>query len=134
MVDGADANGHHRPAVENDERFTRIGRWLRRIRIDELPQLYNILRGDMDFVGPRPFVPDQEEEYECAIPFYRQRWSVKPGATGWAQINYGYCATLADNIEKTAYDLFYIKHISIGLDLLIIFQTIKILLLGRGGR
>jgi sugar transferase (PEP-CTERM system associated) len=134
MVDGADANGNHRPAVENDERFTRIGRWLRRVRIDELPQLYNILRGDMDFVGPRPFVPDQEEEYECAIPFYRQRWSVKPGATGWAQINYGYCATLADNIEKTAYDLFYIKHISIGLDLLIIFQTIKILLLGRGGR
>ena len=134
MFDGADANGNHLPAVENDERFTRIGRWLRRVRIDELPQLYNILRGDMDFVGPRPFVPDQEEEYARTIPFYAQRWTVKPGATGWAQINYGYCATLADNQEKTAYDLFYIKHISIGLDLLIIFQTIKILLLGRGGR
>ncbi|MFZ0420450.1 MAG: TIGR03013 family XrtA/PEP-CTERM system glycosyltransferase [Candidatus Sulfotelmatobacter sp.] len=134
MFDGADANGNHPPAVENDERFTRIGRWLRRVRIDELPQLYNILRGDMDFVGPRPFVPDQEKEYARTIPFYAQRWTVKPGATGWAQINYGYCATLADNQEKTAYDLFYIKHISIGLDLLIIFQTIKILVLGRGGR
>lgn len=134
MFDGADANGNHRPPVENDERFTRLGRWLRRARIDELPQLYNIFRGDMDFVGPRPFVPDQEEKYVREIPFYAQRWTVKPGATGWAQINYGYCATLADNLEKTAYDLFYIKHISIGLDLLIIFQTIKILVLGRGGR
>lgn len=133
MVDGADSNGN-RPAEENDERFTRIGRRLRRVRLDELPQLYNILRGDMDFVGPRPFVPEQEEEYARTIPFYRQRWTVKPGATGWAQVNYGYCATLADNIEKTAYDLYYIKHISIGLDLLIMFQTIKILLLGRGGR
>jgi sugar transferase (PEP-CTERM system associated) len=134
MVDGADANGNHRPAAEMDERFTRIGRWLRRARIDELPQLYNILRGDMDFVGPRPFVPDQEDEYARTIPFYSQRWTVKPGATGWAQINYGYCATLADNLEKTAYDLFYIKHISVGLDLFILFKTIKILLLGRGGR
>jgi sugar transferase (PEP-CTERM system associated) len=134
MFDGADAPGSHLPAVENDGRFTGIGRWLRRVHIDELPQLYNILRGDMDFVGPRPFVPNQEKEYVRTIPFYEQRWTVKPGATGWAQINYGYCATLADNLEKTAYDLFYIKHISIGLDLLIIFQTIKILLLGRGGR
>jgi len=133
MVEGADANGN-RPAKERDERFTRVGRWLRRTRIDELPQFYNILRGDMDFVGPRPFVPEQEQECAREIPFYRQRWSVKPGATGWAQINYGYCATLADNTEKAAYDLFYIKHMSIGLDLLIIFQTVKTLLLGRGGR
>ena len=134
MVDGADASGTHRPAVEGDERFTRAGRWLRRTRIDELPQLYNILRGDMDLVGPRPFVQDQEEECVRQIPFYEQRWSVRPGATGWAQINYGYCASLKDNIEKTAYDLYYIKHVSIGFDMLILFQTIKILLLGRGGR
>ena len=134
MVVGADSNGKSRPAEDDDARCTRLGRWLRRTRLDELPQLCNILFGDMDFVGPRPFVPDQEEEYARQIPFYEQRWMIKPGATGWAQINYGYCATLEDNIQKTAYDLYYLKHISIGLDLLIIFQTVKTLLLKRGGR
>jgi len=134
MKADCDADGECKPAEENDDRFTRVGRWLRRLRLDELPQLYNILRGDMYFVGPRPFVPSQEEEFAAKIPFYRQRWSVKPGATGWAQINRGYCATLEDNREKLSYDLFYIKHMSTGLDLLIIFRTIKILLLGRGGR
>jgi len=134
MVVGADSNGKSRPAADDDARCTRLGRWLRRTRLDELPQLCNILFGDMDFVGPRPFVPDQEEEYARQIPFYEQRWMIKPGATGWAQINYGYCATLEDNIQKTAYDLYYLKHISIGLDLLIIFQTVKTLLLKRGGR
>lgn len=134
MIDGADVNGRSRPAQDDDERCTRLGKWLRRARLDEVPQLYNILRGDMDFVGPRPFVPDQEEECARQIPFYEQRWMIKPGATGWAQINYGYCATLEDNIQKISYDLYYLKHISIGLDLLIIFQTVKTLLLGRGGR
>jgi sugar transferase (PEP-CTERM system associated) len=128
-----EADGNFRPAKKNDERFTRVGGWLRRMRLDELPQLYNILKGDMDFVGPRPFVPNQEEECVREIPLYAQRWSVKPGATGWAQIHRGYCATLEDNIEKLAYDLYYIKNMSLGLDLLIIFQTIKISLLGRGG-
>jgi sugar transferase (PEP-CTERM system associated) len=122
------------PAEEDDPRITRLGRFLRKSRLDELPQLYNILRGDMHFVGPRPFVPDQEEELVKAIPLYNQRWNVKPGATGWAQINRGYCATLADNSEKLAYDLFYIKNMSLSLDLLIMFKTMKILLLGRGGR
>ncbi len=88
----------------------------------------------MHFVGPRPFVPDQEQELVKAIPLYNQRWNVKPGATGWAQINRGYCATLADNTEKLAYDLFYIKNMSLSLDLLIMLKTMKILLLGRGGR
>jgi lipopolysaccharide/colanic/teichoic acid biosynthesis glycosyltransferase len=134
MVDGADADGRSRPAEDDDARCTRVGLWLRRTRLDELPQLYNILRGDMDFVGPRPFVPDQEEECARQIPFYEQRWTIKPGATGWAQINYGYCASLEDNLQKTAFDLYYLKHMSVGLDLYIIFQTIKILLLGRGGR
>jgi len=134
MVDGADRDDNHRPAEEMDKRFTRVGKLLRRTRLDELPQLINILRGDMYFVGPRPFVPDQEQECLEKIPYYRQRWTVKPGATGWAQINRGYCATIEDNTEKLAYDLFYIKNISVGLDLLIMFQTIKILLLGRGGR
>jgi lipopolysaccharide/colanic/teichoic acid biosynthesis glycosyltransferase len=122
------------PAEEDDPRITRLGRFLRKSRLDELPQLYNILRGDMHFVGPRPFVPDQEQELVKAIPLYNQRWNVKPGATGWAQINRGYCATLADNSEKLAYDLFYIKNMSLSLDLLIMFKTMKILLLGRGGR
>jgi sugar transferase (PEP-CTERM system associated) len=122
------------PAEEDDPRITRLGRFLRKSRLDELPQLYNILRGDMHFVGPRPFVPDQEQELVKAIPLYNQRWNVKPGATGWAQINRGYCATLADNSEKLAYDLFYIKNMSLSLDLLIMFKTLKILLLGRGGR
>ncbi|HLI62867.1 MAG TPA: sugar transferase [Terriglobales bacterium] len=122
------------PAEHEDPRVTRVGKWLRRTRVDELPQLFNIVKGDMAFVGPRPFVPEQEEECAALIPFYRQRWLVKPGATGWAQINRGYNATLEDNREKLAYDLFYIKNVSFGLDLFIMFSTIKILLLGRGGR
>jgi sugar transferase (PEP-CTERM system associated) len=134
MHQGADPMGEYRPVQENDDRVTRVGRWLRRTRLDELPQLYNILRGDMYFIGPRPFVPNQEQEMAEKIPFYSQRWAVKPGATGWAQINHGYCATVADNTEKLAYDLFYIKNMSIGLDLLIAFRTIKVLLLGRGSR
>lgn len=134
MRDGSDPDGQFKPAETDDPRFTHVGRWLRRLRLDEIPQLYNILRGDMHFVGPRPFVPNQEDEYAAKIPFYRQRWSVTPGATGWAQINREYCATIDDNVEKLSYDLYYIKNMSIGLDLLIAFRTIKILLLGRGGR
>jgi sugar transferase (PEP-CTERM system associated) len=134
MFDGADQGDHHPPAELIDQRFTRVGRLLRHTRLDELPQFFNILRGDMHFVGPRPFVPDQEQECVEKIPFYRQRWVVKPGATGWAQVNRGYNATIEDNKDKLAYDLFYIKNISIGLDLLILFRTIKILLLGRGSR
>ena len=134
MVENADADGVYRPAQENDARVTRVGRWLRRTRLDELPQLWNVLRGDMYFVGPRPFVPNQEREYAEKIPFYAQRWAVRPGATGWAQVNRDYCVTVEDNAEKLAYDLFYIKNMSVGLDLLIVFKTIKILLLGRGGR
>jgi len=134
MFDGADADQNHKPATANDDRVTRVGRWLRRTRLDELPQLYNIFRGDMYFVGPRPFVPHQEQELAKIIPFYNQRWSVKPGATGWAQVNRGYCATVEDNVEKLAYDLFYIKNMSMSLDLLILFKTVKTLLLSRGGR
>ena len=111
------------PAEHGDPRVTRVGKWLRRTRIDELPQLFNIVKGDMAFVGPRPFVPEQEEDCAAQIPFYRERWLVKPGATGWAQINRGYNATLEDNKEKLAYDLFYIKNVSLGLDLFIMFST-----------
>jgi len=134
MLDGSDSDGQHKPAQANDDRFTRVGRWLRRTRLDEVPQMFNILRGNMDFVGPRPFVPSQEQECARHIPFYSQRWAVKPGLTGWAQINHGYCASVEDNIEKAAYDLYYIKHMSIGLDLFIIFRTIKTVLLARGSR
>ncbi len=134
MHESADPVAQSAPARENDDRFTRVGRWIRRTRLDELPQLYNILRGDMYFIGPRPFVPKQEEDLAEKIPFYRQRWAVKPGATGWAQVNYGYCETVEDNAEKLAYDLFYIRNMSMGLDLLIAFRTVKVLLLGRGSR
>lgn len=133
MFDGSDKL-HLRPAEHGDARVTRVGHWLRRSRLDELPQLFNIIKGDMAFVGPRPFVPEQEEECAAKIPFYRERWLVKPGATGWAQINRGYNATLDDNRDKLAYDLFYIKNVSVGLDLYILFATLKILLLGKGGR
>lgn len=130
----ADLDGFPRPVEKDDDRLTRVGRFLRRSRMDELPQLYNILRGDMYFIGPRPFVVEQERELARQIPYYRYRWTVKPGATGWAQIHRGYCATLDDNTEKLAYDLYYIKNVSVGLDLLILFETVKILLLGRGSR
>jgi lipopolysaccharide/colanic/teichoic acid biosynthesis glycosyltransferase len=122
------------PAGVHDPRCTRIGRWLRRLRLDELPQLINILRGEMSLVGPRPFIPEQEAECRAAIPGYAQRWRVLPGVTGWAQVHRGYCATLDDNREKLAYDLFYIKHLSLGLDVIILLQTLKVVCLGRGGR
>ncbi|HWG58377.1 MAG TPA: sugar transferase [Candidatus Acidoferrales bacterium] len=134
MYVDADSGGDPLPVQENDKRVTRVGRWLRQCRLDELPQLYNILLGQMYFVGPRPFVPNQELDLARQIPLYTQRWTVKPGATGWAQTQRGYCATLEDNSDKLAYDLFYIKNMSIGLDLLILFKTLKIVLLGRGGR
>jgi sugar transferase (PEP-CTERM system associated) len=134
MIHDADQSDNYRPAGRTDSRFTRFGKFLRRTRMDELPQLFNILRGDMHFVGPRPFVPNQERECVERIPYYDQRWAVKPGATGWAQVNRGYNVTTEDNKDKLGYDLFYIKNISVGLDLLILFKTMKILLLGRGSR
>jgi exopolysaccharide biosynthesis polyprenyl glycosylphosphotransferase len=118
----------------NDERCTRLGRWLRRVRLDELPQLYNILRGDMHFIGPRPFALEEEAELAKQIPHYPLRWMIDPGATGWAQVQQGYCASVEDNTEKLAYDLFYLQNISFGFDLLILFRTTKILLWGRGAR
>ena len=122
------------PAHDGDPRITRVGKWLRRTRLDELPQLFNIVKGDISFVGPRPVPPHEEEECAAVIPFYKERWLIKPGATGWAQINRGYNATIEDHKEKLAYDLFYIKNVSVGLDIYILFATLKILLLGRGGQ
>jgi exopolysaccharide biosynthesis polyprenyl glycosylphosphotransferase len=124
-INGADLGEIRRPAEGMDSPFTRVGKFLWRTRMDELPQLFNILRGDMHFVGPRPFVPHQEKQCSESIPFYSQRWAVKPGVTGWAQVNRGYHVTREDHKDELAYDLFYIKNISVGLDLLILFQTAK---------
>jgi exopolysaccharide biosynthesis polyprenyl glycosylphosphotransferase len=126
--------GPFRPAEKDDRRFTRVGRWLRRVRLDELPQLWNIARGDMSFFGPRPFASEEEWQWAREIPWYTERWKVKPGATGWAQVRRGYCSTREDNMDKLAYDLFYIKNQSFGMNLLILFETAKILFKGRGAR
>lgn len=134
MFVGAERAARTLPATKDDPRCTRVGKWIRRLRLDELPQLFNILRGDMYFIGPRPFVPDQEASLMRLIPNYRQRWAVRPGATGWAQVNRDYCASIEDNIEKLSYDLFYIKNQSLALDIVTMVKTLKVLLLGRGGR
>jgi len=119
-------------ASENDPRITRVGRILRKLRFDELPQFVNVLRGDMSFVGPRPERPHFVAQLEKVIPYYSQRHKVKPGVTGWAQVRYQYSASVEDTIEKLQYDLYYIKNLSIWLDLAIIVQTLKIVLRGRG--
>jgi len=134
MKVGADRAGTLAPATHDDPRCTRVGKWIRRLRLDELPQFFNILKGDMYFVGPRPFVPDQEAWLVRQIPHYRQRWAVRPGATGWAQVHRDYCSSIEDNADKLSYDLFYIKNLSMGLDLVTLLKTFKILLVGRGGR
>ena len=121
-------------ATDNDPRITRVGRFLRSSRLDEIPQLWCVLKGDMHFVGPRPERPEFVEWLSKEIPYYGVRHTVRPGITGWAQVQYKYGNTLEDAREKLQYDLFYIKNASIGLDLLIMFQTIKIVVLGRGAQ
>ena len=121
-------------ASDDDPRITRVGRFLRSSRLDEIPQLWCVLKGDMNFVGPRPERPEFVEWLSKEIPYYGVRHTVRPGITGWAQVQYKYGNTLEDAREKLQYDLFYIKNASIGLDLVILFQTVKIVLLGRGAR
>ena len=121
-------------AKEKDPRVTRIGEFLRKSRIDEIPQLYNVLRGHMSFVGPRPERPEFVQKLKEVIPYYSERHYVKPGVTGWAQVRYPYGASVEDAIEKLRYDLFYIKNISLPFDVLIILETIKVVLFRRGGR
>ena len=121
-------------ASDDDPRITRVGKFLRVSRLDEIPQLWCVLRGDMHFVGPRPERPEFVEWLSKEIPYYGVRHVVRPGITGWAQVQYKYGNTPEDAREKLQYDLFYIKNASLGLDLLIMFQTIKIVLLGRGGQ
>jgi exopolysaccharide biosynthesis polyprenyl glycosylphosphotransferase len=121
-------------ATKDDPRITPLGRWLRKLRLDELPQLINVLRGDMSIVGPRPERPEFVAIFSKQIPYYRQRMVVRPGITGWAQINFKYGDTLDDTILKLEYDLYYIKNLTFSLDVYIMFQTIKVMLLGRGAQ
>jgi sugar transferase (PEP-CTERM system associated) len=121
-------------AVANDPRITRVGACIRKTRIDELPQLLNVLRGDMSFVGPRPERPEFVDELAKRLPYYRSRHAVKPGITGWAQLCYPYGASDQDALEKLQYDLYYVKHRSFLLDLAIVLQTVEVVLWGKGAR
>jgi len=133
MREDAERDGA-RWAARNDDRITRVGRCIRRCRIDELPQLLNVLRGDMSFVGPRPERPEFVQQLEERQPFYRLRHCVKPGITGWAQVCYPYGASFEDSREKLQYDLYYIKNHSLFLDLHILAETLEVVLWGKGAR
>jgi len=134
MRQDAEAGGSAIWAQRSDPRVTRIGRIIRMIRVDELPQMWMVLKGDMSFVGPRPERPEFVAELERQIPFYAERHMVKPGITGWAQINYPYGASLDDARHKLEFDLYYTKNYSPFLDLLIILQTLRVLLWSEGAR
>ncbi len=134
MVQDAEKDGKPRWAGQNDARITPVGRFLRRTRIDELPQLINVLRGDMSFVGPRPERPFFVRHLLEDIPYYDVRHSVKPGVTGWSQVRYPYGASVEDSLAKLQYDLYYVKNHSLFLDLLILIDTVQVVLLGKGAR
>jgi lipopolysaccharide/colanic/teichoic acid biosynthesis glycosyltransferase len=121
-------------ARQNDDRVTRVGRFIRKTRMDEIPQVFNVLLGDMSFVGPRPERPIFVKQLAQEIPFYRLREAVKPGITGWAQIRYPYGASVEDARNKLEFDLYYVKNGSLFLDMAIIFHTVRHVLLGRGAR
>ena len=134
MVVEAERDGIARWAAKNDVRITRVGAVLRKFRLDELPQLFNVLKGDMSFVGPRPERPEFVEKLSEKIPYYNERHRVKPGLSGWAQIRYSYGASEEDGFEKLQYDLYYVKNCSILLDILVLLQTAEVVLLGKGAQ
>jgi sugar transferase (PEP-CTERM system associated) len=134
MIDNAEGACGPCWAADNDGRVTRMGRLLRKYRLDEIPQMWNVLKGDMSFVGPRPERPEFVRKLAEMIPYYRERLTVKPGITGWAQVSYRYGASVEDACEKLKYDLFYIKNMSFIMDLIIILKTAKIVLLKSGAR
>jgi sugar transferase (PEP-CTERM system associated) len=134
MVTDAEAKGEAIWAKENDPRVTRFGYLLRKVRFDELPQLVNVLKGEMSFIGPRPERREFVEKICKVTPYYLERHAVKPGITGWAQVKYPYGASLGDSVEKLRYDLYYINNLSVSLDVSIIFKTIKVILFGKGSR
>jgi len=131
MVKDAEKDGP-KMAQENDPRITKFGRFLRKTRLDELPQLWNVIKGQMSFVGPRAERPEFHQELKAKIPFYQERYLIKPGLSGWAQIKHGYTSSFEDNFEKIQHDLFYVKNRSFVLDLSIILKTINIILKGGG--
>lgn len=132
MVPDAEAGTGAVWAAADDNRVTPVGRWLRRTRLDELPQLLNVLRGEMSLIGPRPERPEFVEQLATRIPFYRARHGVRPGLTGWAQVQYEYGRTLEDARIKLEYDLYYVRHASLLLDLQILFRTVAIALQMKG--
>jgi len=134
MVLDAEKDGIAKWATKNDSRITRVGKVIRKGRLDELPQLYNVLNGDMSFVGPRPERPEFVEKLSKAVPYYDERHRVKPGLTGWAQVCYSYGDTVGDSIEKLQYDLYYVKNYSLLLDMLILLQTAEVVMLGKGAQ
>lgn len=134
MRTDAEQDGKPRWASVQDDRVTRIGKFMRKTRIDELPQLFNVLRGDMSMVGPRPERAYFVEQLTQQIPFFAVRQSVKPGVTGWAQVRYQYGATVEDSVEKLQYDLYYVKNHSLFLDLMILFETVAVVLTAKGAR
>jgi len=121
-------------AEKNDPRVTRFGRFLRNSRLDELPQLINVFKGEMSLVGPRPERPEFVAKLKEIIPFFSERHFIKPGLTGWAQVRYSYGSSVEDAIEKLRYDLYYIKNISLAFDFMIAIETVKVVLFGRGSR
>jgi len=133
MCQDAEKNGAVWASV-NDQRVTRFGAFIRKTRIDELPQLWNVIKGEMSLVGPRPERPVFVEELVKIIPYYNIRHTVKPGVTGWAQVCYPYGASAEDALRKLEYDLYYLKNISVALDLFILFRTVKTVLFQKGGR
>jgi sugar transferase (PEP-CTERM system associated) len=134
MRNDAERDGRPRWAGTNDDRTTTIGRIIRKLRIDELPQILNVLRGDMSFVGPRPERPFFVEQLASKIPYYAARHSIKPGITGWAQVRYPYGASLDDAVEKLQYDLYYVKNHTLFLDVMVLIETVQVVLWGKGAR
>jgi len=134
MYQDAEARSGAVWASENDPRVTPVGRVLRKLRLDELPQFFNVLKGEMSIVGPRPERPEFVQVLREQIPFYDQRHTIPPGITGWAQINHKYGDTLQDTITKLEYDLYYLKHLGLSLDMYIVFNTLKVMLLSRGAQ
>ncbi len=130
----AEIDGKPRWATNNDDRVTRTGRIIRKLRIDELPQLLNVLRGDMSLVGPRPERPYFVDQLAREIPYYAVRHSVKPGVTGWAQVRYHYSASLEDAVQKLQYDLYYVKNHTLFLDIIVLFETVGVVLTGEGAQ
>lgn len=134
MFNDAEKGGKPRWATTDDPRVTRVGGLIRKLRIDELPQIINVLKGEMSFVGPRPERPYFVDLLTAQVPYYNMRHSIKPGITGWAQVRYPYGASVEDAIEKLQYDLYYVKNHSLFLDLIILIDTVGVVLLSKGSR